>query len=140
MTLVNSSIPDPAFPVGSGQMLKVPGPGNPPGPAMIQIGTEGGFLRAPAVLNNQTIGFDALGSANQYTLLMGSGERTDVLIDFSNHPGETLDRKSTRLNSSPLRHLVCRLLLEEKQAQGLEGRMEERRTGRRRSYARCAVQ
>lgn len=89
MTLVNSSIPDPAFPVGSGQMLKVPGPGNPPGPAMIQIGTEGGFLRAPAVLNNQTIGFDALGSANQYTLLMGSGERTDVLIDFSNHPGET---------------------------------------------------
>jgi spore coat protein A len=55
-----------------------------PGPRMIQIGTEGGFLPRPVALKNQQIGFDLItGNANQYTLLLAPGERADVIIDFS---------------------------------------------------------
>jgi spore coat protein A len=64
------------------------------GPRIIQIGTEGGFLRAPVALNNPPvqIGFDVSGTADtnptygnavRYNLLMAPGERTDVIIDFS---------------------------------------------------------
>jgi spore coat protein A, manganese oxidase len=56
------------------------------GPAFIQIGTEGGFLPAPVVLNNPPVqlGFDGgTGNANAYTLLMAPAERADVIIDFS---------------------------------------------------------
>ncbi len=60
-----------------------------PGPAMVQIGTEGGFLPAPVVLNDppQPIGFDPItGNATSYTLLLAPAERADVLIDFSRVP------------------------------------------------------
>jgi FtsP/CotA-like multicopper oxidase with cupredoxin domain len=74
------------------------------GPAMIQIGNEGGFLPMPAMLNNPpdpidfdydpksaTYGFlrDFVGGGFPrvgYTLLMGPAERADVIIDFSNVP------------------------------------------------------
>ena len=59
------------------------------GPRMIQIGTEGGFLTFPAVLNDppRPLEFDPVsGNATSYTLLMGPGERADVVIDFSNVP------------------------------------------------------
>jgi spore coat protein A len=61
---------------------------NRAGPAMVQIGTEGGFLRFPVLLNHppQQIGFDANGNANRYTLLLAPAERADVLIDFSRVP------------------------------------------------------
>ena len=66
------------------------------GPAMIQIGTEGGFLPAPVLLPNQPIGwnldvttFDA-GNVEQGTLILGTAERADVIIDFSNFEGDTL--------------------------------------------------
>jgi spore coat protein A len=59
------------------------------GPAFIQIGTEGGFLDAPVVLNNppRRIGFDTnTGNANSFTLLLAPAERADVIIDFSQVP------------------------------------------------------
>ncbi len=46
------------------------------GPAINQIGTDGGFLDAPVTID------PALGGK----LLMGPGERADVVIDFSNSP------------------------------------------------------
>ena len=59
-----------------------------PGPAFIQIGTEGGFLPKPVVLNDppMEIDFDSTGNANSYTLLMAPGERADIIIDFSSCP------------------------------------------------------
>src|SRR5262245_64173951 len=47
---------------------------------------------------------------------------------------EVRDRKSTRLNSSPLRHLVCRLLLEKKK----DGKNDEGNVKRREGGARDA--
>jgi FtsP/CotA-like multicopper oxidase with cupredoxin domain len=59
------------------------------GPKMIQIGTEGGLLPAPVVLDNQPVGYEynrrtivVLDILNQ-TLLLGPAERADVIIDFS---------------------------------------------------------
>ncbi|MEJ5328594.1 MAG: multicopper oxidase domain-containing protein [Desulfobaccales bacterium] len=74
------------------------------GPAIIQIGNEGGFLPQPAILNDPPAvfdfdrdpksatygftrnfvgqGYDQVG----YTLLMGPAERADIIIDFSNVP------------------------------------------------------
>jgi FtsP/CotA-like multicopper oxidase with cupredoxin domain len=46
---------------------------NLPGPAIVQIGTDGGLLDAPAVIN----------PAAGQKLLLGPGERADVIIDFS---------------------------------------------------------
>lgn len=60
-----------------------------PGPAMIQIGTEGGFLPRPVVLNSPpmplTLDPETM-IPRTYTLLMGPAERADVIIDFSNVP------------------------------------------------------
>jgi len=46
---------------------------NVAGPAFIQIGTEGGFLPAPAMLNGP----------KQPLLLIAPGERADLIVDFS---------------------------------------------------------
>ena len=57
-----------------------------PGPALVQVGTEGGFLPTPAVLNDPPlqIGFDPdNGNANAYTLLLAPAERADIIIDFA---------------------------------------------------------
>jgi FtsP/CotA-like multicopper oxidase with cupredoxin domain len=66
-------------------------------PRMIQIGTEGGFLGFPAVLNDppKQIAYDnsgtaatnpTWGNAIHYNLLLGPAERADVIIDFSKCP------------------------------------------------------
>ena len=49
---------------------------NAAGPAFIQIGTEGGFLPAPAMLNGP----------KQPLLLIAPAERADVIVDFRNVP------------------------------------------------------
>ena len=66
------------------------------GPDWIQIGTEGGFLPAPVVIPSQPItwnlgltAFNA-GNVDQHSLLLGSAERADVLVDFSLYAGKTL--------------------------------------------------
>ena len=66
------------------------------GPSIIHIGNEGGFLPAPVVLETQPIDwnvdvgtFDA-GLVNKGTLRLGTAERADVIIDFSQYAGKTL--------------------------------------------------
>ena len=66
------------------------------GPSWIQIGTEGGFLPAPAVIpaqpttwvNDPTV-FNA-GNVDLHSLLVGPAERADVIVDFSAFAGQTL--------------------------------------------------
>ncbi len=66
------------------------------GPAWVQIGTEGGFLPAPAVVPNQFITwvtdptvFNA-GNVDLHSLLLGPAERADVVVDLSPFAGRTL--------------------------------------------------
>lgn len=49
-----------------------------PGPAFVQIGTDGGLLNAPVTI------------APPQRLLIGPGERLDVLVDFSSLRGKTI--------------------------------------------------
>jgi len=66
------------------------------GPAWIQIGTEGGFLPAPVVIENQAItwqtnpGLFNVGNVLDHSLLIGNAERADVLVDFSQYAGKTI--------------------------------------------------
>jgi FtsP/CotA-like multicopper oxidase with cupredoxin domain len=66
------------------------------GPAWWQIGTEGGFMPAPLVVPQQPIGWNQnpttfnYGNVNQHSLLLGSAERADVVVDFSAYAGKTL--------------------------------------------------
>jgi FtsP/CotA-like multicopper oxidase with cupredoxin domain len=59
------------------------------GPQMIQIGTEGGFLSAPAVLPNQPVGYNynrrdiVVLNVSTRNLTLGPAERADVVVDFS---------------------------------------------------------
>jgi len=65
-----------------------------PGPRMIQIQTEGGFLPFAVALNNPPVPFtaklDATGSpipsTITYNLLLGGAERADIIVDFSSCP------------------------------------------------------
>jgi FtsP/CotA-like multicopper oxidase with cupredoxin domain len=66
------------------------------GPNWIQIGTEGGFLPAPAVIPNQPVTWDmnqmdfAFGDVKDHSLMLGPAERADVIVDFSAFAGQTL--------------------------------------------------
>ena len=66
------------------------------GPSWIVIGTEGGFLPAPVVVdaqpttwvNDPTV-FNA-GNVDKHSLLVAPAERFDVIVDFSAFAGQTL--------------------------------------------------
>ena len=65
------------------------------GPAFIQIGTEGGFLPAPVVLNKPPVPITFLpdGTADftqPFNLLLAPAERADIIIDFRGFAGQTL--------------------------------------------------
>ncbi len=66
------------------------------GPPIIQIGTEGGLLPAPAVIPSTPVGYEynrrSITVLNVFThgLLLGPAERADVVIDFSKFAGKTL--------------------------------------------------
>ena len=66
------------------------------GPPMIQIGTEGGFLPRPVVIQNQPIAWNTdpttfnFGNVSSHGMLLGPAERADVLVDFSQYAGQTL--------------------------------------------------
>lgn len=66
------------------------------GPDWIQIGTEGGFLPKPVVVPSQPVGWNLnpttfnFGNVNQHSLLLGTAERADVVVDFSAYAGKTL--------------------------------------------------
>ena len=66
------------------------------GPAMIQIGTEGGLLPAPAVIPNQPVNYTynrkdiVVLNVQEQTLFLGPAERADVIVDFAKFAGKTL--------------------------------------------------
>ncbi len=85
----NSGLPD-TWPT-DGRDGGVPDPGSV-GPDWIQIGTEGGFLPAPAVVPSVPVGYDynrrsivVLNVLNK-ALYLGPAERADVVVDFSGIP------------------------------------------------------
>ena len=63
---------------------------------MIQIGSEGGLMPNPAVINNQPVNYVynrrdiVVLNVAQKALFMGPAERADVVVDFSNFAGKTL--------------------------------------------------
>jgi FtsP/CotA-like multicopper oxidase with cupredoxin domain len=66
------------------------------GPAMIQIGTEGGLLPGPVLLPNTPVGFEqnkrniVVLNVLEKTLFMAPAERADVIVDFTNFAGKTV--------------------------------------------------
>jgi FtsP/CotA-like multicopper oxidase with cupredoxin domain len=70
---------------------------SPAGPDWIQIGTEGGFLPAPVIVDGQQVTtwitdptrFD-VGNVDKHSLLLAPAERADVVVDFSQFAGQTL--------------------------------------------------
>ncbi len=67
------------------------------GPDWVQIGTEGGFLPKPVVVDGQQVTtwitdptrFD-VGNVDKHSLLLAPAERADVIVDFSQFAGKTL--------------------------------------------------
>ena len=67
------------------------------GPDWIVIGSEGGFLPAPAVVDGQQettwitdpTRFD-VGNVDKHSLVIAPAERSDVIVDFSKFAGKTL--------------------------------------------------
>ena len=70
---------------------------SPAGPDWVQIGTEGGFLPAPTVVDGQQVTtwitdptrFD-VGNVDLRSLRARPAERADVIVDFSQFAGKTL--------------------------------------------------
>ena len=62
---------------------------NQPGPGFWQIGTDGGLLDRPALLNDPH-------AATPLRLMLAPGERGDIIIDFADYRGQTF----TLLNSA----------------------------------------
>ncbi len=78
-----------------GRVGGVPDPATA-GPDIVQIGSEGGLLPAPAIWKAQPVTYDqnvrniTVFNILNHGLLMGGGERADVLVDFSKYAGKTL--------------------------------------------------
>jgi FtsP/CotA-like multicopper oxidase with cupredoxin domain len=66
------------------------------GPDWVQIGSEGGFLPAPAVIPNQPVNYEydrrniVVLNVKEKCVFLGPAERADVVIDFSKYAGKTL--------------------------------------------------
>ena len=66
------------------------------GPDWIQIGTEGGFLPQPVAVPSQPVTWNGdptlfnFGNVQDHSLLLGTAERADVIVDFSQYAGKTL--------------------------------------------------
>ncbi|MHB8780733.1 MAG: hypothetical protein ACYC55_05055 [Candidatus Geothermincolia bacterium] len=66
------------------------------GPEWIQIGNDGGMLPQPAIIPNQPITWNLdptnfnFGNVAEHSLLLGTAERADVVVDFSAYAGKTL--------------------------------------------------
>ncbi len=70
---------------------------NSSGPSFIQIGTEGGFLPNPVVIQNRPVGYDyfrriiTVLNVLEKAVFLGPAERADAVVDFSQVPdGSTL--------------------------------------------------
>jgi hypothetical protein len=70
---------------------------SPAGPDWVQIGSEGGFLPAPVVVDGSQVTtwitdptrFD-VGNVDLHSLVLAPAERADVIVDFSKFAGQTL--------------------------------------------------
>jgi FtsP/CotA-like multicopper oxidase with cupredoxin domain len=66
------------------------------GPDIVQIGSEGGLLPAPAIWKSQPVNYDqnvnniTVFNITDHDLMLMGGERADVLIDFSKYAGQTI--------------------------------------------------
>jgi len=66
------------------------------GPEWVQIANESGFLPKPAIIPQQPITWNAdptmfnVGNVQDHSLLLGTAERADVIVDFSKYAGKTL--------------------------------------------------
>lgn len=73
----------------------IPDPGLK-GPDWIQIATESGFLPSPVVIPSQPITWNMnpttfnAGNVDKHSLLLGTAERADVIVDFSQYAGKTI--------------------------------------------------
>ncbi len=92
------AVATPGYPAGwptDGRDGGVPDPATV-GPNIIQIGSEGGFLPAPAVIPAQPVNYDynrrsiVVLNVLQKSLFMGPAERADFIVDFSAFAGRTL--------------------------------------------------
>ena len=92
------ALPTAGFPAGwptDGRVGGVPDPATA-GPDIVQIGNEAGLLPVPAIWKSQPVNYDynvrniTMLNILQHDLLLGGGERADVLIDFSKYAGQTL--------------------------------------------------
>jgi FtsP/CotA-like multicopper oxidase with cupredoxin domain len=92
------ALPTAGFPAKwptDGRVGGVPDPATA-GPDIVQIGSEGGLLPVPAVWKSQPVTYETnvrsitMLNILDHDLLMGGGERADVLIDFSKYAGQTL--------------------------------------------------
>ena len=87
------------------------------GPDWVQIGTEGGFLPAPVVVDGQQpttwitdpTRFD-VGNVDLHSLLLAPAERADVIVDFSKFAGKTLILYNDAPAAFPARVPSLRLL------------------------------
>ena len=78
------------------------------GPDWIQIGTEGGFLPAPVVVDGQQpttwitdpTRFD-VGNVDKHSLLLAPAERADVIVDFSKFARQDADPLQRRPGGVP---------------------------------------
>jgi FtsP/CotA-like multicopper oxidase with cupredoxin domain len=93
-----AAAPTPGFPAywpTDGRDGGVPDP-KAAGPSWIQIGTEGGFLPAPAVIPPTPINYEyarrsvTVTNVSSKGILLGPAERADVIVDFSQYAGKTI--------------------------------------------------
>ncbi|NCO53270.1 MAG: hypothetical protein GW875_14385, partial [Deltaproteobacteria bacterium] len=82
-------VPDPGTPLANGRWSNW-------GPSFIQIGTDAGFLPAPAIREPQPVTYVTdptafwVGIVKDTGLALMPAERADVIVDFSEYAGETL--------------------------------------------------
>lgn len=66
------------------------------GPSMVQVGVDGGFLSTPVKIHNKPVNFEynlkniVVTNIKEHALLLGSAERADVVVDFTNFAGSTI--------------------------------------------------
>ncbi len=88
-------VPTPEITLPNHDVSGVPDPAMA-GPNWWHIGTEGGFSPAPVVVPNQHITWNLnpktfnFGNVVNHSLLLGSAERADVIVDFSAYAGKTI--------------------------------------------------
>jgi FtsP/CotA-like multicopper oxidase with cupredoxin domain len=92
------ALPTAGFPATwpiDGRVGGVPDPATA-GPDIVQIGSEGGLLPAPAIWKSQPVSYETnvrsitVFNVLDHDLLLGGAERADVLIDFTKYAGQTL--------------------------------------------------